>query len=306
MLPTIFIQIPIFLITIPVSIYALIEIRKFIGFHYHVKVIFINLIIFQLLGTISITILTFYITDISENGKTTFYIINYGVVVFSCVGTAVYCSCLMIERQASVYFGPKYQNMTYILIFILLSFVVMLGVSYDVYRDPDSLFLAYFEHGFLDFAALFFIFYLITQFKSLKKQNKEFFNHAKFDLSERHHTIHNTNIAKRLIPFTIILLICCYLNEVIVLVMILKNENVELLTVLNLVWYVILSNRCLCIPIGIIYMMKKDKTSILRYVLLLCRCKSRGKNNSVMDKSIFKENEGNVYFVKLQSQWNLP
>uniref|UniRef100_A0A0N5BZ88 CPBP family intramembrane metalloprotease n=1 Tax=Strongyloides papillosus TaxID=174720 RepID=A0A0N5BZ88_STREA len=145
----------------------------------------------------------------------------------------------MIERQASVYFGPN--------------FVVLVGVSYDVYRDPDSLYLAYIEHGFLDFSVFFFVFYLVTQFKSLRKQNKDFLNHAKFDLSERHHTVHNTKIARRLIPFTIILLIFCYLNEVLVFAMIFINENVELLTIINLLWLVVLSNRCLYVPIGIIY-----------------------------------------------------
>uniref|UniRef100_A0A0K0E6I6 G-protein coupled receptors family 1 profile domain-containing protein n=1 Tax=Strongyloides stercoralis TaxID=6248 RepID=A0A0K0E6I6_STRER len=306
MLSTIYYQIPLFLMTIPISIIVLGQITKCTGIHYHVKVIFINLIIYQLLGTLSITVLTFYITDIVETERTPFYIVNYGIIVFSCVGTAVYCSCLMIERQASIYFGAKYQNIACTSIFIFLSCAVLGGVAYDVYRDVDSLYLAYIEHAFLDFSLIFFIFYLVTQYKSLKKQNKEFFNQAKFSLNERHHTVYNIKIAKKLIPFTIILLICCYLNEILVLVMILNNDNHKLVTILNLVWYMSLSNRCLSIPLAICYIMKKSDVSLSRYILYQCGYKKLGKKNLVEDKCQTIGNEGNLYFVKLQSQWNLP
>ncbi|CEF66614.1 Hypothetical protein SRAE_2000128200 [Strongyloides ratti] len=303
MLSTIYFQVPIFLITFPVSIIALSKIKECTLIHYHVKIIFINLIIYQLLGAISITSLAFYLNNIAQHEITTFYIINYGIIVFSCVGTAIYCSFLMMERQLSIYFGAKYQSKTFTSIFLTISLAILIGVTYDVYRDLDSLYLAYIEHASLDFSLIFFIFYLLTQYKSLKKQNKDFHNHAKFNLSERHHTVNNTKIAKKLIPFTIVLLIFCYLNEIFVVLMLINSDNYESFTILSLIWSTILSSRCLSIPIAIIYITNKNDISIIGYILYQCGYKKKGKNNNVNVKN---QSITNTYFIKLRSQWNLP
>uniref|UniRef100_A0A0N5A1B0 7TM_GPCR_Srx domain-containing protein n=1 Tax=Parastrongyloides trichosuri TaxID=131310 RepID=A0A0N5A1B0_PARTI len=212
----------------------------------------------------------------------------------------------MIERQLSIYYGANYQHKSYALIFIITSVITCIAVAIDVYRDINSLILAYIENAFLDFALIFFITYVIGQYRSLKKQNINFLHNGKFDLSERHHTICDTKVVRKLIPFILTLLFCSYINEVFVFIMITQEMSNSILLIITLIYYVTLSLRCVIIPLSILIILKNDKLTLPEYIAKKMGIKylQRRVSAAVGPTSLSTKNEGNVYFLKLQSQWN--